>query len=290
MNGWSRGTPFYISPDAWRGNVSKSSDIWAVGVIVYYILLSRRTIQKYPFGVQIEPCDAMTPSGRETIKADVLECETNPEQYIACFQSTEWKNLSPKCKNFIKRCWDTKNPSTATDLLSDPWIENHQQQIRRKQERGRYRICREQRAMEQFNQFKKKLNDVEDTMEDEFKKKLNDILKKCTNQDDLAWRIAQEKQQKIKSFNKWINDALGRLEYIPTTWNKMVDQEYFEGCLQRLEKECNEKYKNANRKKQADCNRYLHPPAHEHPEPQPVKQNLCDWIMNGIRSGFGLLK
>jgi len=95
------GTPLYLSPEAFDGNVSEKSDMWALGVIVFELLTSRR-----PFGgdnhVRIlvsvstkePPIDTLPALSREVVRGLLAKDPIARLTAKEC-RATEWFTSAP---------------------------------------------------------------------------------------------------------------------------------------------------------------------------------------------------
>ena len=100
------GTPGYIAPEVYkRRGHGRSVDIWALGIITYFLLSGYIPINS-----------AGSPQELNDHKLGNYSFE--PEQY--------WVNVSPAGKDFIKQCLivDPGKRRTASELLHHPWFAN----------------------------------------------------------------------------------------------------------------------------------------------------------------------
>ncbi|CAA9990375.1 calcium-dependent protein kinase, putative [Plasmodium knowlesi strain H] len=96
------GSPHYISPELIRKKYTMSSDIWALGVMVFFMLTG-----KYPF------------EGKNTPKVvdEILNKNIN-------WKSKEFSSLSVEAVDFLKKLLERneKKRLTAFQALNHPWI------------------------------------------------------------------------------------------------------------------------------------------------------------------------
>ncbi|SOV18981.1 calcium-dependent protein kinase, putative [Plasmodium sp. gorilla clade G2] len=96
------GSPHYISPELIRKKYTMSSDIWALGVMVFFMLTG-----KYPF------------EGKNTPKVvdEILNKNIN-------WKGKEFSSLSIEAVDFLKRLLERneKKRLTAYQALNHPWI------------------------------------------------------------------------------------------------------------------------------------------------------------------------
>lgn len=100
------GSPHYISPELIRKRYTLSSDIWALGVMVFFMLTG-----KYPF------------EGKNTPKVvdEILNKDIN-------WTSKEFSSLSQEAVDFLKRLLERneKKRLTACQALNHPWIKSEE--------------------------------------------------------------------------------------------------------------------------------------------------------------------
>jgi len=98
------GTPGYMAPEIFRkSGHGKPVDIWAMGVIVYFLLCG------------------YTPFDRDTQQQEMEailagDYQFEPKEY--------WQNVSEAARDFVRACL-TNDPArrpTATELLEHPWL------------------------------------------------------------------------------------------------------------------------------------------------------------------------
>ncbi|CRG95749.1 calcium-dependent protein kinase, putative [Plasmodium gallinaceum] len=98
------GSPHYISPELIRKKYTISSDIWALGVMVFFMLTG-----KYPF------------EGKNTPKVvdEILNKNIN-------WKSKEFSSLSIEAVDFLKKLLERneKKRLTAYQALNHPWIKS----------------------------------------------------------------------------------------------------------------------------------------------------------------------
>ncbi|CAG9475865.1 calcium-dependent protein kinase, putative [Plasmodium vivax] len=98
------GSPHYISPELIRKKYTISSDIWALGVMVFFMLTG-----KYPF------------EGKNTPKVvdEILNKNIN-------WKSKEFSSLSVEAVDFLKKLLERneKKRLTAYQALNHPWIKS----------------------------------------------------------------------------------------------------------------------------------------------------------------------
>ncbi|VWU50087.1 calcium-dependent protein kinase, putative [Hepatocystis sp. ex Piliocolobus tephrosceles] len=98
------GSPHYISPELIRKKYTMSSDIWALGVMVFFMLTGR-----YPF------------EGKNTPKVvdEILNKNIN-------WKDKEFSSLSVEAVDFLKRLLERneKKRMTANQALNHPWIKS----------------------------------------------------------------------------------------------------------------------------------------------------------------------
>ncbi|CRH03907.1 calcium-dependent protein kinase, putative [Plasmodium relictum] len=100
------GSPHYISPELIRKKYTMSSDIWALGVMVFFMLTG-----KYPF------------EGKNTPKVvdEILNKNIN-------WKSKEFSSLSIEAVDFLKKLLERneKKRLTAYQALNHPWIKSQE--------------------------------------------------------------------------------------------------------------------------------------------------------------------
>jgi len=98
------GTPYYVAPEVLNGRYTSKADIWSTGVILYVMLCG-------------------SPPFRGTNTLEVLDAVKKAELK---FTETEWRNMSPEAKNFLRSLLikDQAKRPTAQVALSDPWVVN----------------------------------------------------------------------------------------------------------------------------------------------------------------------
>lgn len=92
------GTPPYMAPEVWKGNSSKSCDIWSVGVMLFYLLSGRlpfmaKSIKEFLTAVQVEPDYGFI--GGATDEA-VDFCRSSLEKQ---------EEKRPTAQEALKHCW-----------------------------------------------------------------------------------------------------------------------------------------------------------------------------------------
>jgi len=96
------GTPYYMAPEVISSNYTKLCDLWAVGVITYFILAG------YP------PFNA---SSQNKLFRRILRGEFE-------FWDQHWKHISRDAKDFITKLLvkDPNKRMTAEEALNHQWI------------------------------------------------------------------------------------------------------------------------------------------------------------------------
>lgn len=102
------GTPAFLSPEMLRCEFSKASDVWALGVSVYYMISGR-----LPFLDRQYPSAPRQAALFRSILGDEL-----------VFRGSSWDGVSEACKDFVRRCLtrDVSERPSAEELLDHPWI------------------------------------------------------------------------------------------------------------------------------------------------------------------------
>ena len=73
------GTPYYISPEVFRGNYDKRCDLWSIGVVAFFLLSGQ-----YPF----------SGANLEELKKKICSCDYD-------FKGSVWQNVSKDGRRFI---------------------------------------------------------------------------------------------------------------------------------------------------------------------------------------------
>jgi calcium-dependent protein kinase len=96
------GTPFYMAPEVILGDYDEKCDIWAIGIIAYFML-----------------CGQPPYDGNSIF--NVYNRILNDEIH---FKGEIWETISDEAKDFIKSCLckDAKNRPSGKDLLKNNWF------------------------------------------------------------------------------------------------------------------------------------------------------------------------
>lgn len=105
------GTPFYMAPEVIVGNYDEKCDIWAIGVIAYFMLSGTP-----PFYDEISLYNVYN---------KVLNEEVN-------FSAPIWEKISKEAKDFISCCLqkNPKNRISGKEALTHPWFSNMRSSIK----------------------------------------------------------------------------------------------------------------------------------------------------------------
>jgi calcium-dependent protein kinase len=99
------GTPFYVAPEIWRGEMyNEAVDMWACGVIMYILLCGRA-----PYS---DPQQRDRVIAEKAMKGDVD------------MATEEWSRISVDAKELVRKllCQDAKARYTAHQALDNVWI------------------------------------------------------------------------------------------------------------------------------------------------------------------------
>eukprot|EP00366_Plasmodium_knowlesi_P003278 XP_002260775.1 calcium-dependent protein kinase, putative [Plasmodium knowlesi strain H] len=109
------GSPHYISPELIRKKYTMSSDIWALGVMVFFMLTG-----KYPFEGKNTPKVVVTKGERKQMIAQLDEILNKNINW----KSKEFSSLSVEAVDFLKKLLERneKKRLTAFQALNHPWI------------------------------------------------------------------------------------------------------------------------------------------------------------------------
>ena len=102
----AKGTPYYMSPEVYRGSYDKRCDLWSMGVITYQLLSG-----SMPFNAK----------DLDQLEELILTCDYN-------FDAPIWREVSRDAKNFIEGLIEpqVKDRFTCDQALKHPWITRYQ--------------------------------------------------------------------------------------------------------------------------------------------------------------------
>ena len=102
------GTPWYMSPESLRSEITPKSDVWSAGVMAYQLLTGRM-----PFDDVGETAPRVAHIWRKIILEEPL------------WTGPRWEAVSSEARDFVRLCM-TKEPGvrpTAMECLTHPWLE-----------------------------------------------------------------------------------------------------------------------------------------------------------------------
>jgi len=102
------GTPWYMSPESLRSEITPKSDVWSAGVMAYQLLTGRM-----PFDDVGEAAPRVAHIWRKIILEEPL------------WTGPRWEAVSSAARDFVRLCM-TKEPGarpTAMECLAHPWLE-----------------------------------------------------------------------------------------------------------------------------------------------------------------------
>lgn len=105
------GTPFYMAPEVIMGNYDEKCDVWAIGVLTYFMLCGSP-----PFYDGVSLFNVYSKILNEELK----------------FEDEIWITISEDAKDFISRCLDkdAQKRASAAEVLTHPWFMNVRKSIR----------------------------------------------------------------------------------------------------------------------------------------------------------------
>ena len=106
-NGNITGTPWYMSPESLRSEVTPAADVWSVGVMAYQLLTGRM-----PFDDVGEVAPRVSYIWRKIMLEEPL------------WTGPRWEAISSEALDFVRICL-TKDPSarpSAMECLAHPWL------------------------------------------------------------------------------------------------------------------------------------------------------------------------
>ena len=98
----TKGTPYYMSPEVYRGKYDKRCDLWSIGVITYYLLSG-----KLPFMA----------SNEDELEQLILSTDFD-------YNGDEWDSISAQAKSFIDSLIEpnVNKRLSCKQALTHPWI------------------------------------------------------------------------------------------------------------------------------------------------------------------------
>ena len=114
------GTHVYLAPECWTGLYSTASDMWALGVLLSYLLF---LVPPYFDSENERPC-ALSVSATPTNRKNNVQLEKlypftslNPVRF-------KKRHVSSECKDFMQRLFRKRSCErlTAEDALKHPWL------------------------------------------------------------------------------------------------------------------------------------------------------------------------
>lgn len=102
------GTPVYMAPEVYKGDYGTLSDMWSLGVTLYYLLSLKLPL------LSVE--DSNDQISFQTAKGAICHGSFD-------FEHSAWRYISAECMDFIKMCINKEYERiTPIDALRHPWI------------------------------------------------------------------------------------------------------------------------------------------------------------------------
>lgn len=102
------GTPWYMSPESLRSEITSKTDVWSAGVMTYQLLTGRMPFDDIGEG---------TPRVSHIWRKIILEEPT--------WTGPRWESISTEARDFVRLCLakDASARPTAMECLAHPWLE-----------------------------------------------------------------------------------------------------------------------------------------------------------------------